>query len=336
MSCKNKRGSPMKQETKWECPSWHKIHGSLTAKSFKYAQWFEKFSENGFVLPNFRTTWKYKSDAFIWHKGCWRKKFTRFASSFSGNKYCGNNAGWRSVRWKWNVRNQSEFVKRNRKRTYCFRFQTTLPKAKNEYWGAINHFTAYLILEFVKKSENKFLAAISKDHRRCFSLTKINPRHFNPSLRVTQGSILGPLFFLIYINDLPSVVFSSVALLFADDLKLIYSGSPEQLERLQSDIDNLLSWSTQNCLLFYAKKCSVIEFVPGKNKRKTNVALVLGNEIMKQTSRERPKSAPYLRLKIYIKGGPSGFVKFQLVAKNFKKIEGGTLWRHEKISQKKN
>ena len=99
---------------------------------------------------------------------------------------------------------------------------------------------------------------------------------------VPQGSILGPLFFLIYINDQPSVVFSSVALLFADDLKLIYSGSPEQLKRLQSDIDDLLSWSTQNCLLFNAKKCSVIEFVPGKNKRKTNVALLLGNEIMKQ------------------------------------------------------
>ena len=77
-------------------------------------------------------------------------------------------------------------------------------------------------------------------------------------------------------------MFSSVALLFADDLKLIYSGSPEQLKRLQSDIDNLLFWSTQNCLLFNAKKCSVIEFVPGKNKRKTNVALLLGNEIMKQ------------------------------------------------------
>ena len=55
--------------------------------------------------------------------------------------------------------------------------------------------------------------------------------------------------------------------------------------------------------------------------------------IQEKTSRERPKSAPYLRLKIK-KGDPSGFVKLQLVAKNLKKIEGGTLWRHEKISQK--
>ena len=55
---------------------------------------------------------------------------------------------------------------------------------------------------------------------------------------VPQRSFLGPFFFLIYINDLRSVVFSSVALLFADDSKLIYSGSPEQLKRLQSDIEN--------------------------------------------------------------------------------------------------
>ena len=44
----------------------------------------------------------------------------------------------------------------------------------------------------------------------------------------------------------------------------------------------------------------------------------------RQTSRERPKSAPHLRLKIE-KGGPSDFVKLQLVEKNEKKLKGDPL-----------
>ena len=52
------------------------------------------------------------------------------------------------------------------------------------------------------------------------------------------------------------------------------------------------------------------------------------------TSREPPKSAPYLRLKIE-KGGPFGLCETPAGCKKMKKIEGGTLWGHEKISQNK-
>ena len=55
------------------------------------------------------------------------------------------------------------------------------------------------------------------------------------------------------------------------------------------------------------------------------------NRFAIRTSRERPKSAPYLRLKIE-KVGPSDFVKLQLVAKNEKK--GGPFGDMKKFPKK--
>ena len=85
---------------------------------------------------------------------------------------------------------------------------------------------------------------------------------------VPQGSVLGPLLFLIYINDLPTVVFSSMDLLFADDAKLIFNRRAEQesLGKIQIDLQALHNWSMQNYLLFSLKKCSISEFQYDRNR----------------------------------------------------------------------
>ena len=72
---------------------------------------------------------------------------------------------------------------------------------------------------------------------------------------VPQGSILGPLLFLIYINDLPSAISSSNLLLFADDAKC-YKTIHNPLDRrlLQSDLDLLTDWSHANHLVFKTSK----------------------------------------------------------------------------------
>ncbi len=60
---------------------------------------------------------------------------------------------------------------------------------------------------------------------------------------VPQGSVLGPLLFLIYVNDTQSLCSFSSVILFADDAKLIASlNSASENLALQKDLDNLLSW----------------------------------------------------------------------------------------------
>ena len=66
---------------------------------------------------------------------------------------------------------------------------------------------------------------------------------------VIQGSIIGVLLFLLFINDLPDVVRTSNVLLYADDLKL-FKVIKSFLDRLalQTDIDRILDWSIAWCL----------------------------------------------------------------------------------------
>lgn len=68
---------------------------------------------------------------------------------------------------------------------------------------------------------------------------------------VSQGSNLGPLCFLLVVNDLPEVVQDAYCLLFADDLKLSLTvKSKDDCVRLQDDIDRVVSWSKDNLLQF--------------------------------------------------------------------------------------
>jgi len=74
---------------------------------------------------------------------------------------------------------------------------------------------------------------------------------------VLQGSILGPLFFIIFISDLPEVVSqeSSVAL-YADDCKMFrVVNCPSDLTMFQDDLDSLCTWSQHNRMTFNVKKC---------------------------------------------------------------------------------
>ena len=78
---------------------------------------------------------------------------------------------------------------------------------------------------------------------------------------VPQGSVLGPLLFLVYINDIPTFIKFSSAFLFADDAKLLKSlKSDLDSALLQEDLDSIGKWSKDWKLMLNILKCIQLHF----------------------------------------------------------------------------
>ena len=100
---------------------------------------------------------------------------------------------------------------------------------------------------------------------------------------VPQGSILGPLLFKLFINDLPDSVYNSEADLYADDCTLTATGnSVAVLEiKLNKDLQNIASWCQANKMHINPSK-STCMILSTRQKRKTllknNLTLHINNE----------------------------------------------------------
>ena len=108
-----------------------------------------------------------------------------------------------------------------------------------------------------------WIRAFSTDRRQRVIINNFQSNESNVDSGVPQGSVLGPLLFLIYVNDLPKTI-CSPSLLFADDTKLFRPITDFQSsQQLQDDILILEQWSKIWQLIFNTKKSFIMHL--GRN-----------------------------------------------------------------------
>lgn len=79
---------------------------------------------------------------------------------------------------------------------------------------------------------------------------------------VPQGSILGPLLFKLYINDLTNIKLKGTIQLYADDAVVKYANNDENELRndIESDLNSIEQWLTKHKLLLNVKKTKILLF----------------------------------------------------------------------------
>ena len=109
------------------------------------------------------------------------------------------------------------------------------------------------------------------------------PTPLNVVSGVPQGSVLGPLLFLIYVNDLPRVI-SSPSLLFADDTKLFQPITDyHSSQQLQNDILTLEQWSKLWQLNFNTR----ISFIMHLGKNNACYTYYIGNDVLQSVKEHK-------------------------------------------------
>ena len=147
---------------------------------------------------------------------------------------------------------------------------------------------------------------------------------------VPQGSVLGPILFLIYINDLEDCLQDSVSRSFADDTRLSKRISDyEDVKKLQLDLDNVVTWSHDNNMKLHEDKFELLTYRGSITNSKAYLdALPYSNDYMQYLTSDQGSIYPSSCVKdlgIYLSPDLSWSTHVNKVADSAKKIASWVL-----------
>ena len=112
------------------------------------------------------------------------------------------------------------------------------------------------------KFNNKIVAWITsflRNRRQVVVVEGVKSRMSTVISGVPQGTVLGPVLFLVYMNDLENVIHSSTVRFFADDTRISRSiGNSEHHDELQDDLSRIMVWSTSNNMMLHEQKFELL------------------------------------------------------------------------------
>jgi len=110
--------------------------------------------------------------------------------------------------------------------------------------------------------ELRWFSNYLSDRQQCTIIDNIHSNFMQVTVGVPQGSILGPLLFIAFINDLPDVLSKSKVVLYADDTAIMYKSrsAPDIENILNRELAKVADWMDINKLTVNASKTKVMLF----------------------------------------------------------------------------
>ena len=124
------------------------------------------------------------------------------------------------------------------------------------------------------------------NRKQYVTINNANSAQIETKIGVPQGSILGPLLFIIYMNDLNYSTNKGKIILFADDTTILYSDKNEKnlAKIINLDLNNIANWLKSNKLTINTNKSKLITFTKRRQKDSVDKNIIKIDENLIQNS----------------------------------------------------